>query len=244
MAKFCGTCGSPLNDGQKFCGKCGTGNSVNQQSASSPVQALNIPSASPGSSPPLEVAAPAPARSNTLLKVVVALVLIVLVGGAAALGAVYYAVHKVKEKAQALSKHELGDNAASPESGLASLLQKAASSAKTDAANGGDGDFKGDPCRFLSNQDVSRAVGAEIVRTQAQDGGCSYFAKGDPADMVSKHMTAMVTGQAKANGSHPTADQTKLMQQITGAFFKQQEPSDKEQSKQAATGEVLNLSVS
>ena len=34
------------------------------------------------------------------------------------------------------------------------------------------------------------------------------------------------------------------MQQITGAFFKQQEASDKSLSKEAATGEVLILSVS
>ncbi|MBS1803476.1 MAG: hypothetical protein JST28_08915 [Acidobacteria bacterium] len=241
MAKFCGTCGSPLNEGQKFCGKCGTGSSVQQQSVPSPVQTLNAPSPS---SPPLEVTAPTPARSNTLLKVGVALVLIVLVGSAAALGAVYYAVHKVKQKVQAVSKQSLGDNAASHEGGLASLLQKAASSAKADDASSSDGEFKGDPCRFLSNPDVSRAVGVEIVRTQAQDGGCSYFAKGDPADMVSKHMSAMVTSQAKANGSHPTADQTKLMQQISGAFFKQQEASDKDLSKEASTGEVLILSVS
>ena len=26
MSKFCGTCGSPLTDGQKFCGKCGVAN--------------------------------------------------------------------------------------------------------------------------------------------------------------------------------------------------------------------------
>jgi hypothetical protein len=62
--------------------------------------------------------------------------------------------------------------------------------------------------------------------------------------MVSKHMTSMVTSQAKSNGSKPTPDQTKMMQQITGAFFKQQEASDKNLSKEAATGEVLILSVS
>jgi hypothetical protein len=62
--------------------------------------------------------------------------------------------------------------------------------------------------------------------------------------MVSKHMTAMVTSQGKSNGSTPTAEQTKMMQQITGAFFKQQEASDKTLSKEAKTGEVLILSVS
>ena len=104
--------------------------------------------------------------------------------------------------------------------------------------------MNGDPCRFLSKEEVTRAVGIEIVRAQAQDGGCGYIAKGDPADMVSKHMTSMVSSQARSNGTNPTPDQTKLMQQITGAFFKQQESSDKDLSKEAATGEVLILSVS
>ena len=122
------------------------------------------------------------------------------------------------------------------------MIQKAASSAaSSDDASGG---FKGDPCRFLSKEDVSKAVGIEIIRAQAQGGGCSYIAKGDPADMVSKHMTSMVKSQAKSNGSNPTEEQTKMMQQITGAFFKQQEASDKGLSKEATTGEVLILSVS
>ncbi|HEY1576242.1 MAG TPA: zinc ribbon domain-containing protein [Terracidiphilus sp.] len=241
MAKFCGTCGTPLNEGQKFCGKCGNGNSVQQ---SSPAQAPTS-SPSPGFSQPVAVSAPVPVRSNALLKVGIAAVLIIFVGGAAALGAVYYAVHKVKEKAQAVSKQVLSDGSTSPDSGLGALLKKAAASASSDGADGADsGGFKGDPCRFLRKEDVSRAVGIQIFRTQAQDGGCSYIAQGDPADMVSKHMTSMVTSQAKSNGSSPTADQTKMMQQITGAFFKQQEASDKNLSKEAATGEVLILSVS
>jgi hypothetical protein len=104
--------------------------------------------------------------------------------------------------------------------------------------------MKGDPCRFLSKEDVSHAVGVEIIRADPQDSGCNYIAKGDPADMVSKHMTSMVTSQAKSNGANPTADQTKMMQQITGAFFKHQESSDKDLSKEAKSGEVPILSVS
>jgi hypothetical protein len=230
-----------LDEKQKFCGKCGAANSA-QRSSPSRAQAPINPSISAGSSQPIAKITPPPTRSNTLMKVCVALVLIVLVGSAAALGSIYYAVLKVKEKAQAVSRQALGDNADGHESvGLASLLQKAAASVGSESAESGG--FKGDPCRLLGVQDVSRAVGIEITRTQAQDAGCSYFAKGDPADMVSKHMTSMVTTQAKANGAHPTADQTKLMQQITGAFFKQQEASDKDLSKQASTGEVLILAI-
>lgn len=245
MSRFCGGCGSPLTEGQKFCGKCGAANSV-QQAAAAPAEAAPPPSATPVQTQPGASPAPAQGGSNTLLKVGIAAVLIIFVGGAAALGAVFYAVHKVKEKAQAVSKQVLSESSTSPDSGLGSLLKKAAASAaSSDGAEGSDsGGFKGDPCRFLSKEDVSRAVGIQISRTQAQDGGCSYIAQGDPADMVSKHMTSMVTSQAKSNGSKPTAEQTKMMQQITGAFFKQQEASDKNLSKEAATGEVLILSVS
>lgn len=38
MAKFCGSCGAPLNDGAKFCGKCGAAQTVNQNSAPPPPQ--------------------------------------------------------------------------------------------------------------------------------------------------------------------------------------------------------------
>jgi hypothetical protein len=239
MSKFCGSCGSPLNEGKKFCGKCGAASASSEPSTSSPAQPTYTPVVQPQ---PSVTPVSAPARPNTLLKVGVAAVVIIFVGGVAALGAVYYAVHKVKEKAEAVSHQALGESPASSPGGIAAILQKAASSAPpADADSEG---FKGDPCRFLGKEDVSRAAGIEIIRVDPQDSGCNYIAKGDPADMVSKHMTSMVTSQAKSNGANPTADQTKLMQQITGSFFKQQESSDKDLSKQAATGEVPILSVS
>ncbi len=246
MAKFCGSCGSPLDEGKRFCGKCGAATSSQGQPLSSPSQPAYTPVVQP-QVPVTPVAVPitqgaAPVRSNALLKVAIAAVVIIFVGGVAALGAVYYVVHKVKEKVAAVRHEVEGDNPSAAHGELASMIQKAASSASSsdDASTG----FKGDPCRFLSKDEVSKAVGIEIIRTEGQDSGCGYIAKGDPADMVSKHMTAMVSSQAKSNGSAPTAEQTKMMQQITGAFFKQQEASDKSLSKEAATGEVLILSVS
>ena len=239
MSKFCGTCGSPLNEGKKFCGKCGAVSSSPEQTSSSPAQPTYTPVVQP--QPPVTPVAAA-ARSNTLLKVGIAVVAIIFVGGVAALGAIYYAVHKVKEKVQAVTNQVKGDPPSSASGGLVSLVQKAAASAssKDDNSSG----FNGDPCRFLTKEEVSHAVGIEIIRADAQDSGCNYIAKGDPADMVSKHMTSMVTSQAKSNGNSATAQQQKMMQQITGAFFKQQESSDKSLSKEAATGEVPILSVS
>jgi hypothetical protein len=243
MSKFCGTCGSPLTEGKKFCGKCGAASPSVEQAPSTPTQSTYPPVL-----PPQPAVSPvaAPPRSNTLLKVGVAVVAIIFVGGIAAVGAIYYAVHKVKEKAQEVKNQVEGNNpsSASPSApgGLAALVQKATASAPSNDDDAGG--FKGDPCRFLSKEDVSRAVGIEIIRADAQGPGCSYVAKGDPADMVSKHMTSMVTSQAKSNGSTPTTQQQKMMQQVAGAFFKQQEASDKDLSKEAATGEVPILSVS
>jgi hypothetical protein len=245
MAKFCGSCGSPLDEGKRFCGKCGAPASSEGQPSSSPSQPAYTPVVQP-QVPVTPAAVPiAPATASTgssaLLKVAIAAVVIIFVGGVAALGAVYYVVHKVKEKVAAVRHEVEGDNPSSAHGELASMIQKAASSA---ASSNDDGSgFKGDPCRFLSKDEVTKAAGIEIIRAQAQDSGCSYIAKGDPADMVSKHMTAMVTSQGKSNGSTPSAEQTKMMQQITGAFFKQQEASDKSLSKEAATGEVIILSL-
>ena len=242
MSKFCGTCGSPFNEGQKFCGKCGGINAASPQMPGEQPFTSPTPPAFAPVTQPQPVVTTTPVRSNSLLKVGIAAVVIIVVGGIAALGAAYYVVHKVKEKVQAAVHQADGETPSSAASGIAALVQKATDSAasKDDDSSG----FKGDPCRFLSKEDVSRAVGIEIIRADAQGPGCSYIAKGDPADMVSKHMTSMVTSQAKSNGSNPTAEQTKMMQQITGAFFKQQESSDKNLSKEAATGEVPILSVS
>jgi|ERR1035438_4740539 hypothetical protein len=102
MSKFCGTCGSSLNEGQKFCGKCGSVSATSQLTPTQPDQQSYIsPPAFAPVTQPQQVVASTPARSNSLLKVGVAAVVIIFVGGIAALGAAYYVVHKVKEKVQA-----------------------------------------------------------------------------------------------------------------------------------------------
>lgn len=229
MATFCAKCGALLAESATFCGGCGSRKQVPNEPAA---QTMTAPqSAAP--------APPAPGKSNTLLKVGIALVVVIAIGGVLALAAAMYAAHKVSEKAHAVSRQVLGGDTPSAAGGLASMLKSAASSGDDDSQ------FKGDPCRFLSTEDVSRAVGVAIIRAQAQDAGCSYIAHGDPADMTSRHMTAMVNSQVTAKGEKPpNAQQQQMMQQITGAFFKQQEASDKSLSAEAATGEVPILSVS
>ena len=230
MASFCGKCGSVVADKAGFCGKCG----APVQAAGQSSQAQPAPHGVTASA----VNPPPASKSNTLLKVGIALVAILAIGGILAFAAAMYAAHKVSEKAHAVTREALGPGSPSAAGGLATMLKSAAGSDDDDTG------FKGDPCRFLSKQDVSSAIGVTIIRAQAQDAGCSYIAHGDPADMTSKHMTSMVSSQVAAKGETVDPKTQQMMQQITGAFFKQQESSDKSLSAEAATGEVPVLNVS
>jgi hypothetical protein len=193
--------------------------------------------------PPPVTSAPAPApytpgsaypakKSNTILKVAVGLVVLLFVGGALALAGLWYAAQKINAKAHAAAAHALGG---SPAAGaLGSLLSSAASNnSSSDNPSG----FKGDPCRFLSKAEVSQAVGVKIIRSDGTDNGCSYIAKGDPADATSKHMASMIGGMGA------DANTQKTIQKIAGGMFAQQEASDKSLAAQAATGEIAVLGV-
>jgi hypothetical protein len=228
MASFCGKCGSLLAESATFCGSCGTRKAVPSQPAAQEVTASQSAAAVP----------PVPGKSNTLLKVGIAAIALIAIGGVMAVVAAMYAAHKVSEKAHAVTRQVLGGDSSSTPGGLASMLKSAAGSGDDNSG------FKRDPCRFLSKEDVSDAVGVTIIGTKAEDTGCSYIAHGDPADMTSKHMASMVTSQVAAKGETVDPKTQQMMQQITGAFFKQQESSDKDLSAQAATGEVPVLTVS
>jgi hypothetical protein len=285
MAKFCGNCGSALNDTAIFCGGCGAKVPVATATPASaaPVDTTPVPpvyqaapdpapwtpgpaiaSPSPQATPDPApwtpapatytpppatyapspaTAAPAPAayapaaaypakKSNTILKVAVALVVLLFVGGALALAGLWYAAQKINAKAHAAAAHALGG---SPATGaLGSLLSSAAGNGSSSDSAGG---FKGDPCRFLSKAEVSQAVGVQIIRTDGDDNGCNYIAKGDPADATAKHMSSMIGGLGA------DANTQKTIQKIAGGMFAQQEASDKSLAAQAATGEITVLGV-
>jgi hypothetical protein len=194
-------------------------------------------------SPSPTTSAPAPAaytpgtaypakKSNTLLKVAVVLVVFLFVGGALALAGLWYAAQKINAKAHAAAAHALGGSPAG--SALGSLLSSATAS---DSSSDSPGGFKGDPCRFLSKAEVSRAVGVQIIRSDGTDNGCSYIAKGDPADATAKHMSSMIGGLGA------DANTQKTIQKIAGGMFAQQEASDKDLAAQAAKGEIAVLGV-
>ena len=171
-------------------------------------------------------------KSNTLIKVLIAFVLIIFVGGALAVGGLWYAAQKIKAKVHAVRAQVLGESAPSNTGGLGGLLS--GSSSNDDSADG----FKGDPCRFLSKAEVSRAVGLLVIRTEAKDGGCSYIARGDPADVTAKHLSSMLGGMGA------DAKTQQMAQKFAGGLFAQQEASDKSLSAEAATGEIPVLVLS
>ncbi len=154
-----------------------------------------------------------------------------------ALGGLWYAAQKIKEKAHEAAVRATGGNSAAA-GGLGQMLSGIASLKGDSDSDDGAGGVKGDPCRFLSTAEVSQAVGVQVIRAEAKDGGCSYIAKGDPADMTSKHMASMVGGLSGAD-----AKTQKTIQKMSGAFFAQQEAGDKDLSAEAATGEVPVLGI-
>jgi hypothetical protein len=189
--------------------------------AQRPAASQTPPPAAYGSAPAAYTPAIAyPAKkSNTLLKVVIAAVVLLCVGSVLALAGLYYGAQLVRQKVHQVAAKELGEN---------------------NIFNGNDSEdgFKGDPCRFLSKAEVSRAIGVAVIRAEAKDDGCSYIAKGDPADVTAKHAAAMLGGLGA------DAQTQKTIQKFAGAIFAQQEASDKSLSAQAATGEVPVLVVS
>lgn len=206
MSKFCGKCGAALHEGAGFCGSCG----ASTQQAASPV-AQPEPQPAPSVAPPSTAPAPAAASSTAVakssspwLKIVIVVVIVVVAAGALAVGGVIYVAHRVSQKAQEYKREVLGEPS-TPAAGAATSDAPGAGGAQPTAAadgapapqaaaaaSGAASGFSGDACRLLSKEDVSRAIGMDVVDTVPTDGGCSYFAKGKSVDMTAKHAAAMV----------------------------------------------------
>jgi hypothetical protein len=199
-----------------------------------PVSSYTPPAASYSPAPAAYTPATAyPAKkSNTLIKVLIAFVLILLVGGALAVGGLWYAAQKIRAKVHDVKAQVMRGETPSTSSGLGGLL---GNSSTSDESPGG---FKGDPCRFLSKAEVSQAVGLTVIRTEASGGGCSYIAKGDPADVTAKHLSSMLGGMGA------DAKTQQMAQKFAGGLFSQQEATDKSLATQAATGEIPVLGLS
>lgn len=235
MATFCVKCGAALGGGP-LCVKCGADA---RMAASSAPDETSTPASQPAVTVPQPVSPvqtsptslmPASSKNgmSTLAKLAIAAVVIIFVGGAAGAVGMYYLAHRVSQKFHQMSDGILQSNSGSSGSGAASSSDSGASSDSS----------LGDVCRFLSKEDVSKAIGVDIVRTQSKDNGCSYIAKGTEADVMAKHAAAMLATRG--------ADQKtqRLAQQFAGGMFKQFQ-SERPQSEQDNSGEVLvfNFSV-
>ncbi len=230
MAHFCTKCGSPLTG--PFCVKCGADMRQSTTPApKAPVQ-QSVGTAAPEAVPAL-VATPASAtvpspvtnqKMSPLVKLGIAAVAFLFVGGALAAGGVYYVAHRVSQKIHQATDGLIGS---SSDSGSRSDSGGVASKSRT----------MGDVCRLLSKEDVGRAVGVEIARTQPGDNSCSYIAKGDKADMLAKHATAMTA----ARGADKQTQQT--IQKFAGGMFKIFQ-SEQPASEQDNSGEVPVFSFS
>lgn len=235
MASFCTKCGAPLSGGS-FCAKCGADmrniatpaqQQIQTPAAGSPVQSA------PAAAPPTAVS---PKKMSPLAKLGIAAVVIIFVGGALAIGGVYYVAHRVSQKIHEKTHELLGSSSGSDDS----------SSGNPNSDNSGSGNSSadssdnsmGDVCRFLSKEDVSKAIGVEIIRTESKDNGCSYIAKGTQADVMAKHATAM----AASRGADKKTQQ--VLQQFAGGMFNAFQ-SERPQSEQDKSGEVpvFNFSV-
>ena len=118
-------------EGASFCVKCG--NDLRPQVPSAPVQAAAVPAA------PVSAPGAKPQGMGTAAKLLIALLVVIVVGGVLAVAATIYAAHKISEKAHAVSRQVLGEDSSSPASSLSSLLQKAGGS---DSESGSE--FKGE----------------------------------------------------------------------------------------------------
>jgi hypothetical protein len=160
-------------------------------------------------------------KGSPLTKILIGFAVVVIAVGALAAGGVYYVVYRVKQKVHEVARDVTGlgsssDNNSSSGGGLMDSISKMASGSGSSTSPDSDsnGAISGDPCRLLSKEEVSKAIGVEIVATESSTTGCSYLAHGDPADMAAKHMAAM----AGTKGADAKTQQ--MVQSLTGGLAK------------------------
>ena len=113
---FCTKCGSPRVAGSNFCTVCGAAHPPAEplpqpspampapaaQPAYTPVPAAYAPVNAPAPGPPL-----GPKKSNTLLKVIIAVFVILFIGVGLTVAGLYWAAQKVKEKVHSVTSQVL-----------------------------------------------------------------------------------------------------------------------------------------
>jgi outer membrane protein OmpA-like peptidoglycan-associated protein len=109
---FCTKCGSPRVAGSNFCTVCGAAHPPTEP-LPQPSAAMPAPASPPAYTPvpgayaPGNAPVPGPKKSNTLLKVIVAVLVILFIGAGLTLAGLYWAAQKVKEKVHSVTSQVL-----------------------------------------------------------------------------------------------------------------------------------------
>jgi len=232
MSNFCVKCGSPLSGGP-FCVKCGADSrnlvSPAQVQPSKPLseqvqvpQPTQITPATVGPS----TSVPPKQGMSALAKLGIAAVAIIFVGGAAGVAGVYYVAHRVSQKI-----HQATDGILGSDSISGTTPHDDSGPGRSESGRSAEGGTMGDVCRLLSKQDVSKAVGVEIVRTESKDNGCSYMAKGTQQEMTAKHVRAMIADKGADKKTQEIAEK------FAGGIFNALQ-AEKPASEQDTSNEV------
>jgi hypothetical protein len=224
MARFCDKCGTRLNDSSAFCPSCGAAVTSPAAPAAVPYQDVPQPSApahtttaQPAYVPQTKVVETAPpAKGGSALKILLIILVVLALGAVAVVGGIVYVGHRVVTKIENKAA-EVG-------------LSTSPSSNTTDT-------FQGDPCRFLTKAEVSKAVGVTILETKSDGNTCDYLAKGTAANMTSKHLSAIMG----KNGADK-ATQDKIERFAEGIFGTQQKNA--EAADPSSPGETTVLAIS
>src|ERR1700761_4249945 len=101
MAKFCGTCGSPLNETSAFCGACG----ARVPQAAVAAAATPVPPFTPVTTiPPVAPLPPVKTGTSPVVKIVLVVVLLLVVLGTLSVAGMFYALHLASRKAHEFSR--------------------------------------------------------------------------------------------------------------------------------------------
>ena len=233
MTTFCRHCAATLDDTVAFCGTCGTpttGAPIPGKAAPAPANSSNAPIAHTATrtpSPAAQGASGSARGMSTAAKVAIAAIVIIFMGGGVAVAGMVYAAHRVSQRVHAMVKEELQSDAPSPAQGGGGGSSRSASSKRS----------LGNVCRYLSAATVGSAIGVPIVRTESNDNGCSYFAKGTQAQMSAKHMSAMMA----AKGTDPKTQ--KMIEGITGGLVESFQTEKSDSDSGDGTILVFNFSL-
>jgi hypothetical protein len=182
---FCGSCGAGLNTSAPFCSSCGA------KSVQPSTQA--VPHVAPVSVTPTPVApapvVPTPAVVKTgspIMKILMVVgVLIVCV-----VGALGYAAYWVKNKVETTA----AEHGITLPSGGSGGSHRSSSSSHKPAA---------DPCSFITKEEISSAIGIEMITAEAKESECVYRGS-NIADVlvveVSRGDAAITMTSVKASG--------------------------------------------